>query len=94
MLRFVGRRFYSSGPSLNLPAQVDVVVVGGGSIGGSTLYHLQKLGVHAILLERAQLTSGTTWHSAGMLWRLRPVDTDIELVCLTFDIAFGTTCLH
>lgn len=45
----------------------------------STLYHLRKEGVNAVLLERHQLTAGTTWHSAGMLWRLRPSDADIEL---------------
>mmetsp|Transcript_55295 Transcript_55295/g.124165 ORF Transcript_55295/g.124165 Transcript_55295/m.124165 type:complete len:921 (-) Transcript_55295:8-2770(-) len=62
-----------------LPAEADVVVIGGGSIGSSVLYHLKKAGVDAVLLERHQLTAGTTWHSAGMLWRLRPTDADIEL---------------
>lgn len=62
-----------------LPTQADVVIIGGGSIGTSTLYHLRKEGVNAVLLERHQLTAGTTWHSAGMLWRLRPSDADIEL---------------
>lgn len=63
-----------------LPSHADVVVVGGGSIGASILYHLQEQGnTNAILLERHQLTAGTTWHSAGMLWRLRPSDVDIEL---------------
>jgi len=62
-----------------LPSQADVVIIGGGSIGTSTLYHLRKEGVNAVLLERHQLTAGTTWHSAGMLWRLRPTDADIEL---------------
>ena len=61
------------------PTDADVVVVGGGSLGMSILYHLQKKGLSAVLLERNQLTSGTTWHSAGMLWRLRPSDIDIEL---------------
>ena len=55
-----------------LPPQADVVVIGGGSIGASTLYHLAEQGVHAVLLEKDQLTAGTTWHSAGLLWRLRP----------------------
>ena len=48
-------------------------------MGASTLYHLQQRGIQAILLEKDGLTSGTTWHSAGMLWRLRPSDIDIEL---------------
>ena len=59
--------------------EVDVVVIGGGSIGASVTYHLQDRGLSVCLLERDRLTSGTTWHSAGMLWRLRPSDTDVEL---------------
>lgn len=49
-----------------LPASAEVVVVGGGSLGCQTLYHLAKMGVaSAVLLERDRLTSGTTWHTAG-----------------------------
>lgn len=72
-------KWHSSASSQDLPSQADVVIIGGGSIGTSTLYHLRKEGVNAVLLERHQLTAGTTWHSAGMLWRLRPTDADIEL---------------
>ena len=43
----------------SLPSHADVVVIGGGSIGNSTLYHLGKLGVKAVLLEKDQLTAGT-----------------------------------
>lgn len=54
------------GPSRPLPSAADVVVIGGGSLGCQTLYHLAKLGVSsAVLLERERLTSGTTWHTAG-----------------------------
>ena len=56
-----------------------MVVIGGGSIGASVAYRLQDRGLSVCLLERDRLTSGTTWHSAGMLWRLRPSDTDVEL---------------
>lgn len=52
---------------------------GGGSAGCNTLYHLAKKGVNAVLLERAKLTSGTTWHTAGLVWRLRPNDVEIQL---------------
>ena len=45
------------------PDQADVVVIGGGSIGNSTLYHLGKLGVNAVLLEKDQLTAGKYSHS-------------------------------
>ena len=55
-----------------LPQNASVVVIGGGIMGCSTLYHLAKLGVtDAILLERNKLTSGTTWHSAAQVRALR-----------------------
>jgi glycine/D-amino acid oxidase-like deaminating enzyme len=51
-----------------LPDQANVVVVGGGIIGTSVAYHLAKLGVEDVyLLERDKLTSGTTWHAAGLM---------------------------
>ena len=44
----------------------QVVVIGGGVVGCSVIYHLTKLGMkEVILLERSQLTSGSTWHAAG-----------------------------
>jgi len=55
-----------------LPSEAPVVVIGGGIMGGSTLYHLAQFGVKdAILLERNKLTSGTTWHSAAQVRALR-----------------------
>ncbi|XP_006164328.1 sarcosine dehydrogenase, mitochondrial [Tupaia chinensis] len=72
------------GPSHPLPSSADVVVIGGGSLGCQTLYHLSKLGVSgAVLLERERLTSGTTWHTAGLLWQLRPSDVEVELLAHT-----------
>jgi len=70
--------------SASLPASADAVVIGGGSIGSSVLYHLAKdHGVNAVLLEANQLTSGTTWHSAGLLWQLAGLlgsgDVDLQL---------------
>ncbi|MEM8840211.1 MAG: FAD-dependent oxidoreductase [Pseudomonadota bacterium] len=56
----------------DLPSHASVVVIGGGIMGCSTLYHLAKSGVgDAILLERNKLTSGTTWHSAAQVRALR-----------------------
>ncbi len=56
----------------NLPSHASVVVIGGGVMGCSTLYHLAEMGVtDAILLERNKLTSGTTWHSAAQVRALR-----------------------
>lgn len=62
----------SSPTTPKLPTHAPVVVVGGGIMGCSTLYHLAKLGVtDAVLLERNELTSGTTWHSAAQVRALR-----------------------
>lgn len=47
----------------------DVVVIGGGSLGCQTVYHLAKMGMtNVVLLERDRLTAGTTWHTAGNKW--------------------------
>ena len=55
-----------------LPNQARVVIIGGGVIGCSVAYHLAKLGWRdVVLLERKQLTSGTTWHAAGLIAQLR-----------------------
>src|SRR6201988_3473298 len=50
-----------------LPERARVVVVGGGIIGTSVTYHLAHLGCDVVLLERDRLTSGTTWHAAGLM---------------------------
>ena len=55
-----------------IPSKARVVIVGGGIIGCSVAYHLTKLGwTDVVLLERKQLTSGTTWHAAGLIAQLR-----------------------
>ena len=52
----------------NLPEHARVVVIGGGIIGCSVAYHLAEMGCdEVVLLERDQLTSGTTWHAAGLM---------------------------
>ena len=52
----------------SLPAHARVVVIGGGVIGCSVAYHLAHMGCRdVVLLERHQLTAGTTWHSAGLM---------------------------
>lgn len=64
-----------------LPQQASVVVIGGGVMGCSTLYHLARAGVtDALLLERNQLTSGTTWHSAAQVRALRSTQNLTELI--------------
>ena len=55
-----------------LPNNARVVIIGGGVVGCSVAYHLAKLGwKDVVLLERKQLTSGTTWHAAGLIAQLR-----------------------
>ncbi len=54
----------------SLPREAKVVVVGGGIAGCSTAYHLAKNGWNTVLIERDVLTSGTTWHAAGMVTQL------------------------
>ena len=56
----------------DLPSHASVVIIGGGIMGCSTLYHLAEMGVSdAILLERDKIASGTTWHSAAQVRALR-----------------------
>ncbi len=65
---------------MNLPTQARTVIVGGGIIGASIAYHLTKLGwTDVVLLERGQLTSGTTWHAAGLVNQLRTTHTMTDL---------------
>lgn len=64
-----------------LPARARVVVIGGGIIGASVAYHLTKLGwTDLVLLEQGQLSSGTTWHAAGLVGQLRSSESGTRLV--------------
>lgn len=54
-----------------VPSHAEIVVVGGGIAGASVAYHLTKLGRRdVVLVERNQMTSGTTWHAAGLIMQL------------------------
>ena len=56
----------------DLPQEARAVIIGGGIVGCSTAYHLGKLGwTDTVVLERAKLTSGSTWHAAGLVGQLR-----------------------
>lgn len=58
--------------SITVPSHARVVIIGGGIVGCSVAYHLSELGwKDIVLLERKQLTSGTTWHAAGLIAQLR-----------------------
>ena len=51
-----------------MKSKAKVLVIGGGVVGVSTLYHLAKKGWNdVVLVERKELTSGSTWHAAGLL---------------------------
>ena len=57
---------------VKIPESARAIVVGGGVVGCSVAYHLAKLGIgDVVLLERKKLTSGTTWHAAGLIAQLR-----------------------
>ncbi len=63
-----------------LPSSTKVVVIGGGVAGCSVAYHLAKFGwKDTVLLERDQLTSGTTWHAAGLVGQLGATATITKL---------------
>ena len=47
-----------------------IVIVGGGIVGCSTAYHLALLGLEVCLIESGKLTSGSTWHAAGLVGQL------------------------
>jgi 4-methylaminobutanoate oxidase (formaldehyde-forming) len=66
---------------MKTPSAARVVVVGGGIAGCSAAYHLASLGVtDVVLLERAALSSGTTWHSTGNMETYRPDPVIFEMV--------------
>ena len=73
--------------SKELPDKTKVVVIGGGVVGCSVAYHLAKFGwKDTILLERDQLTSGTTWHAAGLVSQLGPTAAITKIRKYTLDL--------
>ena len=70
-----------------LPDSAQVVIVGGGIIGCSIAYHLTQIGIRdVLLLERKQLTSGTTWHAAGLVGQLRATQNMTRLAQYTTEL--------
>ncbi|GAA1505224.1 FAD-dependent oxidoreductase [Sphaerisporangium rubeum] len=66
---------------MQLPAEAQAVVIGGGVAGCSVAYHLARLGwTDIVLLERHDLTEGTTWHSAGFVGQLRSTVTQTRMI--------------
>ena len=74
----------------NVPSKARAVIIGGGVIGCSVAYHLTKLGwTDVVLLERKQLTCGTTWHAAGLIAQLRASSNMTKLAKYTQELYFG-----
>ncbi|PJR15282.1 GcvT family protein [Sinorhizobium meliloti] len=70
-----------------IPAKARVVIIGGGVSGCSVAYHLAKLGwTDVVLLERKQLTCGTTWHAAGLIGQLRASQNMTRLAKYSADL--------
>ena len=70
-----------------LPTTAKAVVIGGGIVGCSTAYHLGKLGwTDTVLLERRKLTSGTTFHAAGLVGQLRTSANITQLLGYSVDL--------
>lgn len=72
---------------MSIPSHASVVIIGGGVAGCSIAYHLTKLGIRdVVLLERRQLTCGTTWHAAGLVGQLRATRNLTELAKYTAEL--------
>ena len=70
----------------NFPSAAQAVIVGGGIVGCSTAYHLSRLWWDVVLLERAKLTSGTTFHAAGLVGQLRSSANITQLLVYSVDL--------
>jgi glycine cleavage system T protein len=74
----------------DLPSHARAVIIGGGVIGCSLAYHLAKLGWREVaLLERKQLTCGTTWHAAGLIGQLRATPNLTRLAKYSAELYLG-----
>ena len=70
-----------------LPSSAKVVVIGGGIVGCSTAYHLAKLGLtDTVLVEKHMLTSGSTFHAAGLVGQLRTSANITQLLGNSVDL--------
>ncbi len=72
--------------SPQLPSHSQVVVVGGGIVGASIAYHLAHAGIETLVLERHQLTGGTTWHAAGLVAQLRSTENTTKLARYSLEL--------
>lgn len=71
---------------MTLPSSAKTLIIGGGIIGCSTAYHLAQMGEEVLLLEKAALTSGSTWHAAGLVGQLRSNANITQLLGYSIDL--------
>ena len=72
---------------MSVPAHAGVVVIGGGIIGCSTAYHLARdHRADVVLIERGQLTGGSTWHAAGLVGQLRSSASITQVLRYSVDL--------
>ena len=72
---------------MSLPQQAQIVVIGGGIIGCSTAYHLARdHKADVLLLEQGKLTSGSTWHAAGLVGQLRSSASITQVLKYSVDL--------
>ena len=75
---------------MTVPSHARAVIIGGGVVGCSIAYHLGKQGWRdVVLLERKQLTCGTTWHAAGLIAQLRATQNMTRLAKYSQELYFG-----
>ena len=71
----------------SIPQHANAIIIGGGVIGTSLAYHLAKAGMtDVVLLERKQLTCGTTWHAAGLIGQIRSTYEMTQLALYTTEL--------
>ena len=63
-----------------------IIIIGGGIVGCSTAYHLADLGHQVCLIEIGKLTSGSTWHAAGLVGQLRSNANITQLLGYSVDL--------
>ncbi|MGI9465091.1 MAG: NAD(P)/FAD-dependent oxidoreductase, partial [Aestuariivirgaceae bacterium] len=72
---------------MSLPSQAQIVVIGGGIVGCSTAYHLARdHKADVVLLEQGRLTSGSTWHAAGLVGQLRTSSSITQVLKYSVDL--------